>query len=84
MLVGMVYEPSPKKIEEECERIRRGWNVHEERLRRVNKRKYSYVTPVISIRDLPDDTQAWINSVNRMSGVDESGDIDAPCTKKSR
>lgn len=83
MLIGMVYEPSPKKIEEECEKIRRGWTVHEERNRRVNKRKYSYSTPVISLRDLPEDTQYWINSVNRLNGVDESGDLDASCTEKS-
>lgn len=74
MLIRMVYQPSPKQIEEECERIRRGWSVRDERKRRVNKRNYGYQMPVISISDLPQDTRSWIDSVNRMDSHDRSGE----------
>lgn len=62
----MPYEPSRKKIEQECAAIRKAWTAKQERQRQTDKRDFRYNTPIVSLSDLPNMTQEWIESVNRI------------------
>lgn len=76
----MVYEPSPKKIREECEKIRSRWSERERQRRLADDHNHGYRTPVIRLADLPDQAQSFIASFNQAFELNESGDRYAPGT----
>ena len=73
----MAYEPSRKKIEEECAKIRNQWSKRKKaRMARLHGSK-GWMPQTISLSDLPDATQQWIISVN--NGVED----DAPNSEET-
>lgn len=75
ILMGMVYAPDKKQIEDAKREIRSRWS-EKTRMKRATAGglPQEWTVPVVSVSFLPDEVRGWISSVNKESEDGASGE----------